>query len=546
MEGVQGLEESRAAYLTAAAYFKGEIAERFASARIRALVQESGQAYRFRLAAVPVRVMTNRCRIAGITGGNDAVTKRIEEIRQANGMELAEQFIHRETFTYGDAYALVWPVEAPEEGTPSEGSPDAELVAAGVEIVYQSPLAVRAVYDSGAGRRVRFVIRRWQETSALGFKTWHAEVWYPDRVEPWVTLPDHTGLDKEDWLPYAESVDGYAVEAVEGENWPVPHDWEEIPFKHARTDLPYGLPAHIDAYGPQDMITKATVTQMMDIEAHGWPERYRLLDDQKILEAAMDSVRWDDATEAQESKAGVTKSGRTRGAAREQTYAGTREVGEFKAPDPNVLIEPIEQWLRLMSTTTGIPLYEYDARTSKELSGIARDKADGPLKEKVKDAKTYLEDFWRSVWELALKMDGVGNPGQIDLLWAPPEVIADPEWWETAQLRQEMGVPQRQILLEANYLPEDVDKWLKDQSDGMALAAQVQLLERIGAAVQALGSGVAVGLMSVEAAAAAIERVTGIPATNLPPALPPAPRPGQENLDEEEEDKPKDPAGDEE
>lgn len=517
MEGWKALEAATDEYLEALAYYRGTAAERFANQRIRDMVERTGQGYHFRLAAIPVKVMAKRCRIATVASDSDAVTKLLNQIREANQAQQYERLIIKKTFTYGDAFVLVWPVGQEEadlvqrDGETVDVAAEEELAQAGVEISFQSPLHCRVIYDGEDGRRPRFAIRRWCETSPLGEgqDRWRAEVFYGDRLEAYITRAGAKGNDPADWTEYAEDDQGNEVPADEGVNWPQPYDWAELPIKHVRTDMPYGEPAHAAAYGPQDAITKAITTQVVvDIEAHGWPERYRLLDDQRILEQAQDQVNWGDNTLAPAADATVpTTTARRRGSGMEHTYAGTKAVGEYAQPDPGLLIAPIDQWTRLMSVVTETPLYELDQ--TAQVSGVAKEKADGPLRAKERDAKIYLEAAFRDIYSLAVRMAGVADPGTISIHWVPPDVTMDAEWWATAQIRRDNGIPARQILEEANYLPEQVSRWLDQQGEEMALLQRIQLLERLGAAVQTLGVGVQLGVLDQPTVDGLVNRIVG-------------------------------------
>ena len=510
-----GLEKATDACLEALAYYKGTVAERFANVKVRQLVEESGQGYRFRLAAIPVKVMAKRCRITSITSDKEAVTAVLDHIREANQAPIYEPLIMKKCFTFGDSFAMAWPVDpeedqAAEDGDTTDAPADPEVLEAKVEISYQSPLHCRVLYDGEDGRRPRFAIRRWVEGQALGegAKVHHVELWYADRLERWMTLPGRKGGNREDWVPYVLDEED-RPELATLEEAQEPHDWGELPIKHFRTDLPYGEPAHFAAYGPQDAITKAITTQVVvDIEAHGWPERWRLLRDQKLLETGQEPVAWGDSTQAPavvDGQPAVTA--RRRGSGLEHTYAGTEQVGEFKSPDPGALIAPMDKWLQLMSVVTETPLDELDATV--QLSGVSREKADAPLRAKEREAKSYLEGAWADLYHLAARMAGVADPGVISVNWTPPEVTMDTDWWATAKIRMEMGVPLRQILAEANYLPEHVEKWLKDQGEELALLQRVTILERIGEAAQTLGVAVQTGVMDQNTVAMLMKRVVG-------------------------------------
>lgn len=517
LEGWKALEDTQDAYVQAMNYYAGKAAERFVNERIRALVERKGQTYQFRLAAVPVKVMAKRCRIATVTGETDAVNARLEEIRQANQADQYEPLIIRKMFTYGDAFALIWPVDREEagraqvDGETTDVAAEEELADAAVEISYQSPLHARVIYDGEDGRRPRFGIRRWREGYALGeaATVWRAEIHYADRVEPWITTPGAGGGNQEDWRPYAEDDAGDPVPVEDGVNWPLDNPFGELALKHARTDLPYGEPAHIAAYGPQDAITKALTTQVtVGIEAHGWPERYRLLDDARLLENGREPVAWGDDAEA--GRASTTAEpeviARRRGSGMEHIYSGTKGVGEYSQPDPGVLINPIDHWVRLMSVVTETPLYELDQ--TAQVSGVSREKADAPLRAKEREAKSYLTSFWTEVYSLAVRMTGM-EPGTISVHWAPPEVTMDSDWWATARVRMELGVPVAQVLKEANYLPDQVKAWLDSQGEEMALLQRIQVLERLGAAVQTLGVGIQLGVLDQATVGKLVERIVG-------------------------------------
>jgi len=514
MEGMAGLDQFTSTYSRRWSYFAGELPERFASERIRTLIERSASAYRFRLSRIPVEALANRISIASVTSSiGDRVSARIEEIRQANDMELQEPFVHERLFVYGDAYLFVWPVDEGEATIARDGervdvAPDADTLAAGIELAYQSPLSCRAFYDAEDGRRVRYVIRRWRESWPLG-KVWRVEVWYTDRLESWVSQPDSKGTDPEDWLPYAEDATGVSVPAT-SLNWPEPHDFGEIPIKHARTDLPYGNSVLEDFIGPQNLITKATATQASNIESHGWRERYTLADDAAVLDQARDAVNWDDSADAPSVLEGVTPvSGRRRGPGVEHHFTGTKAVGEFSAPDLSAMIEPMEQWVRFGASASSTPYAEFDPRFGASMSGIARQRADAPMRAKEKTHKRFLLRFWREVWECALRMDNIADPGEITVNWSPPEVIADPDWWSVATIRREHGVPQRKILEEANYTPEDLDEWEKDQKDSLLVDARIDRLVRLGEAMQTLGAGSALLGIPSDRIAKLVESILG-------------------------------------
>jgi hypothetical protein len=511
MEGMRGLDESGPLYEERWRYFAGDLPERFASDRLKQMISRTGRDYRLRLARVPVVALSNRLGINAITSSlGDAVNARIEEIRQANDMEVQEPFLTERLLALGDVYLFVWPV-FPEDLLDDESPADIEAIATGVKLAYQSPTNCRAFYDSEDGRNVRFVVRRWEEASPLG-KTIRAEVWYADRLEAWITQPGATGTDPESWLPYAEDVFGVPVPA-DGDNWPEPHDFGEIPIKHGRTSMPYGDGEADDFIGAQNLITKATATLSSGIEAHGWRERYRIAEDKEILNQAGDIVPWGDAADAASATVnGRTQtpvSGRSQGPGTEQVYHGTKAVGEFAPPDIGAFIEPMDSWVRLGAAASSTPLTAFDPRFGANMSGVAWDRAERPLRAKEKTRKLYLLRFWREVYGLALLVVGIADAGDIDIEWSPAEVINDPEWWATATIRRDHGVPEKQILIEANYTPEEIETWEKEQKDALLLTQRIEQLSLLGDALQKLGAGASLLGVPPERVAKLVEDILG-------------------------------------
>lgn len=492
MEGLRALDEAAPAYDEALNYAEAALPERFATDAMRRILAAGGERYRFRYAHLPVNAVKNRCQISAFRAEAEAVTAAIETLREANDLETYEPWITERWLILGDAYLFVWPDE------------DAGII----DISYQSPFQVRAMYGDDQGRELIFVIRRWEETVPAGVIK-RAEVWYADRMESWVTLPGGAGTDEKDWEPWIGE-DG------DPEPWPFMHEWGEIPFKHLRTALPYGRPEHINAYGPQDAITKAVATQVeADLEAHGWPERYRIADDQRALEMGQDSIRWGDVADPDNDRstrsdgtARNVETARTRGAGREHVYTGTKAVGVFEPPDPSQLIEPIRLWIEMMSTVTETPLYEFDPKSGMQLSGVSREKADRPLAAKVEARRRALDTVWcQQLWPLALRMAGVSAESPIGIVWTPPPVQSDPEWWMTAAQRAALGVPTRVILQEANYAPEDIEQWLDANAEDASLDQRIARAKALGEAMQAIGTGVTLGVISAEGAEGLLMRI---------------------------------------
>lgn len=502
MEGFTAIDRAAPAYRLADQYATGALPERFTTRKIAEKLKGSGDAYRFRLSRKPITSLTNRVGISAITSSaGSQVDKRIELIRKANDMEIQEPFLIDRAATYGDAYLFVWPVE-PDESDEIDTPAEKLLREAGVELSYQSPLNCRAMYDTEDGRRCRYVVRRWQEKWALG-TVWRAEVFYLGRIEAWVSDPDATGTDPNQWHPYAEDESGEPV-PVTDENWPIMYEAGQIAIRHFRTALPYGRPQHADAYGPQDAITKGIVTQVeVDLEAHGYPERAKIVDESAAQDTARDAVPW---TNDGQAPAVARQTKQPGGPGTMTTHRATKSIVQFPTPDPTELVTPLEFWVRLMATATDTPLWEFDPSAGMSMSGYARYLAEAPLRAREKAFKRYLLAFVRETYTLALELVGI-EAGDLDVSWTPPEVTSDPEWWGTATIRREHGVPQEEILAEAGYEPNKIAEFLDPKSDERFWGERVKLLKDLSEALNALSGPVSLGIVDAAKVSALVDKI---------------------------------------
>jgi hypothetical protein len=488
--GLQTLVDKWPQYREARRKYKGEIDEFSSNLSIERMLKETSRLYRFNLAAVPVKIMRNRLKVGGIRvddGSQDALDK----IWSANDMEIWFPKMILTALKYGDAYARAWTV--PEE----DSEEDNDIQDAGVIVNLQHPMTTCVIYDEETQRKALYAVKYFQYGDR-----WRADLEYRDNIYHFITLgKDNRGLKKTDWLPYQPP---YKVVTKEGkidtEYAPEVEEntFSEISIKHMRTDLPYGVPLHIDAYGPQNAISKLLVTEMSVVDTQGWPARWALMDPDSVLDENHDTPNWGDDTSAgvDDGRAEVDSHVRNEPGATE-IMSGIKQTGQYEAAPASVFIEPVELFVSLMATLTETPLYSFKPG-GEQPSGKARIIADAPLEANKERLQSLFNTFLRDFTKFMLRI--VGEPTKmVEVAWKPTILASDLDDWKVIAAKREEGVPFEVRMAEAGYDPQTIAKWLQAQED-FSLQEKIKLAAEIGEMIKNLSAAVQGGIIDEDTA----------------------------------------------
>lgn len=482
-------------YVRAHDYFTGEVPEQFGNRRMRRALRHAQEFFRLNLAKTPVNAVANRLEVAAVTvPEQDTLTSILEtEVWDANELLFEVPGLIRNACKFGDAYLLVW--EDPE------GS--------GVEVSYNSPLNARMTYDPENMRRKLYYTHVWVEE-----KTRYADVFYADRLEQWVQEKNEKAEDEAAWtrrttllreLDPGEELDPRLSMEDQLGVWPIPHDYGEVPAFHFRTDRPWGVPLHKDAYGPQDGITKVIGTMMGTVDFQGFPQRYALEDAGMADGDELDDEDWDEVLDnISQSATGHPAPGLRAGSGEVWWLKGVKGVGQFDVADPKVFLDPATFFMRMMAQTTDTPLHMFDPGGDQP-SGESRRAAEADLVNKAQTLGQAFASALAAALAMALKVLGHGDV-KVDVRWKNPESTDDKDSWETAEVKIRAGVPVKVVLMEQGYSDTQTEEWTTT-TDDQDLTRRVELLDKIGEAVQKLGSGVGFGIVTTEQVAAVIASV---------------------------------------
>jgi hypothetical protein len=450
------LRNARPAYDQAEMYREGDAPEKFPSSDIQRLLKGGSRDFHVNLAARPVDAVLDRLEIAAVVCQPEEHTPTLQELWEANELDIEAPEIHDNALTYGDGYLFVWPSESSSDAD-DEGEENGEPVAkgAGVDMFYNSPLSVRLLYDEENPRKKRLAIKAWCEGADESKRT-RVNLYYADHLEKWVTTQD--AAKKSDDALTAGDFEPYVDEHTD-EHGHIDNPYGEVPFFHFRTRRPYGRPVHKNAYGPQDALTKLITNQMAASDFAAFPQRYGLLDPGASED---DDLDWGDDTESDPED---RPSQMVAAPGSMWILRNYKTVGQFAPADVDAFLKPESAFMRFMAATTTTPMRWFDP-SGDVPSGESIRADDAPLVKKIGGFHRGLGATWKDACEFALRILGI--KAKVTIQWAPAQTTGDLEYWQAVQAKQDAGVPVRQTLLEAGYTDAQVTAWgyTEDQPNG--------------------------------------------------------------------------------
>src|SRR5215207_4288397 len=482
LAGWKAITDAEDAYCEAEDQYTGKASETFASKEVENAIKETGTAYKMPLIAQAVNVLASRCKVRRVSSpGQQGITEWIEQVWDANTLDVYYKELIKETLKFGDYYVMIWDLwgegETPE-GPASEAESDLEEV--DIEWTVHSPKLVRLFYDPENERRKAYALKRWpwKNPAYPDKEFWRADLYYPHHIEQWVTRPDQPHDKAEGWEEFRPDI---------------PNRHGEIPFFHHRTELLYGTSVMAPGYGAQNAFTKMTVTQLTTSEAQAYPQRWALANIDASLDAnadgpdfAQDDEDLSTSTDGPSAPTGGQRTNLRGGPGTLLTLEGMDSVGQFDPADPKVFTEPAGDYLNALSILTQTPLSSLLPRVQPE-SGDAKRIAETPLIEHAKDLQTIFSATIKESWRFALKIAGKSSRAPLHVSWTPAYAATSVHDWQSVLLQLQCGVPQDVALVEAGYELEQVQGWTDTQAEQMTLDARVKLIQDLLAAFQAGG-----------------------------------------------------------
>jgi hypothetical protein len=462
-------------YQLASDYYFGEVPERFVSDAVRRALKGEVCGFDINLARRPVDAVLDRMRITAVTVPDDDTATRwlVDTVWTPNRMDRVAKRVHWAALAQGDSYVTVWPGE--DDGT--------------VELHFNSPKTTRVFYSDENDRIKSHAARLWSEGHG-DQRIYRCDLYDPDRIEQYVTGRGKKGDELAEWEQYAG----------EGESWPLDNPFGEVPIFHWRTGEPYGRPEHRGAYGPQNAITKLSATLMSTIDFQGFPQRYQLLNPATPTADGVFNFDDDDSTAPDASRSALTA-----GPGKVWTL-DAKAVGQFDPANVDAFLRPMNFYARAMSASTATPL-RFLEPSGDVPSGESLRADDAPLAQRIADREELFADEWRDCLAFASMVAGQPLP-EVDVKWAPVQTVEDEAGWRTALLKQQAGVPTKQVLTESGYLSDVVEGWLAG-SEKANLDQRLAALTQVGDAMQKLGAAVQLGALDKDQVDTILAQIMG-------------------------------------
>lgn len=493
------IQQCQPSYEEAWSYADGSRTEVFASATVARALRASGVHFNVNVARRPIDAVLDRLSIAAVTvvedepaeegeptpdtAGDTLTDVLVQQVWTANEMDLEWPAAMRKALSYGDGYLLVWPGEV-------EGS---------VDLWFNEPTTMRIFYDPENPRRKLFAAKAWR----VDDEQIRLTIYAADRIERWITAPKSRGDKASDFMPFVDVDVQEDGETDQGDEPHIePNPFGAVPVFHLRVnDRPYGRPEHYDVFGAQDAITKLLATLMSTVDYHGAPQRYALTGRRTTDEV---TDLFDDDDEDMTTKPDAGMSNLQSGPGQLWLLKNVDAIGQLDPADVDAFMKPTSMYVRFVAALTATPI-RYFEPTAVMPSGAAADADEGPL---LKKCETHEKEFGgalQDALEFALLVLGYSG-AEVSVRWEPGQSVTDVAGWQAVNEKIKAGVPVRQALLEAGYTAEQVDGWMYDHDEN-DMRRRVELLGMLGQAVQSLGSGVALGVLTADNVAEVIASV---------------------------------------
>lgn len=457
---LKALAEKSWDYQKARNYYSGNHPLDFVTDKFRSAFAQNLSTMRANLCPTVIDVPANRLIVSGF--GARLLDKKesrpfvdaARDVWETNRMDTRASDSMKEAFKCGDSYIIVWPdVDASGKRTP---------------ILYPQLAGACAVQYHP--ERPGFIIRAakwWLENQKIRINIYTAQ-----GIEKYVTtdqtplastgplvpvsntpsaylpvpLPSYQSATPSWFLPAsASSFVRYTATNGSGqeEAWPLPNLYGKCPVFH----FPNGQDRKselCDIYDPQNAYNLTICNLLVSMEFFAYPQRYVTGYDPRTQDP--------DGSGIAQWKAAFDRI----------WFHGDHDAkfGQFTPSSPTPYLEVMREFRTMIAEIAGIPPH-YFSMSGHVPSGVALQILEKRMSDKVSQRQAAWGNVWADLMLLALKMRG-DIPGEANIRlsteWRDTSTRDDLAEAQAQQVKQDIGVSQRQSLREMGYSDERIDE----------------------------------------------------------------------------------------
>jgi hypothetical protein len=421
-------------------YYRGDHSLEFATDKWRSTFGAKFESFSDNWCQVVVDSIVQRMEITGwdTDTGDNADTKRAEEIWDRNELQIQQDDLHTQALVKGDSYLMCWP------------SPENQDEA---EIYYNDASEVAVYYDAKTNRHIERAAKRYIDER----NQTHLFIYYEDHVEkyliPSALTPDEVAAMMS---PVAPQLPGGWLRDTD-----IPNPYATVPvfhFKNRSLGSTHGLSEIKIVIPIQNAVNKMLMDMMVASEFGSFKQKW-------VAGGGQPKEGW-----------------RTGGDRVWATSDPQAKFGEFGQIDLEPIFKAVEVLIGHIAKVTQTPLF-YLRSTGDIPSGEALKSSESGLVKKCFQRQKAFGLSWSKAMSFAIALETGKEPkNPVYPVWKSPETRHDLEQGQVAQLKSILGIPLEQLWREHfGYTDEQVEEF-KGLNQAIAASVLAEVLAQIGQA----------------------------------------------------------------
>lgn len=422
-------------------YMQGRHRLAFATDKWETTFGQTFRSFSDNLCPAIVDAVADRLRFAGIRVVRDGKPDKVLTVRVRKAYERARLDrragnVHTAALKHGDAYVIVWPDETGR---------------ARLYINQADKVVVR--WSEEIPGQVEMAAKVWRRPD----KKVRVNLYYADAIEKYVTVNTTQG-----GIP--EKAKGRFTQHLDDDDpgWPIENPMGRVPvvpFANNAIEGEDGISELRDVIPIQDALNKTNADMLIAQEFAGYPQRWAVGLEEEIDEETQKPIP--------PMKTGIE---------RLITSDDEKTVfGQFQTADLTMFVKVADSWRAEAARVSKTPIHHL-LLSGDWPSGDALALANAPLDAKVKDRTDGFGSSWEEVCLLILLAEGAeeartltdSEDVMMTAVWRDTSAKSPKAEAETQEIKQRIGVSERQSLREMGYTDDEIEAMIEEAEEDAA------------------------------------------------------------------------------